>query len=453
MYLNIQLPKEFQRVAFQLVNTMTAYKIAIIGNMNGNGSALASNLASLGYDVTLILYANDGVGSLKHFGVPKNNGKFKVTMMPIYNSHYTSISLWLQYIAYIKVFIHCLRHGQLLFLPLPAIRRSYVESKLNNYDRIVCSGIIISYLPYLNTPAIWTPYSIGGEYLFAPEYFFNQSKSLRSLLSIRLKKVAQAKQLIGAIKASHVCIASDCGPDLRLKSEIDNTLIMRIPMVDELAKRERNKIYRQRIEYFKTLEKGEKQPIRLLHYSRLHYVLPSRLDSLSWFLENKQNDLVLFALRRLIDTLGDFNISLTVLKYGKDIRAFESLVRSLSLELHVKFLSAISHDKILKLHYNHHICLGEFYREPTSPGGVTWECCSTGMPLLQSPISYRADSNRGLASIPPLRTCSTEEDIYLSLKELILNPCELLSYSRCLYNWYQHDSSENLSAFASLLMT
>ena len=97
-------------------------KIAILGNMNNNGFALMRYLRDLGADAHLVLFANDGTGSLSHF-VP-NNDTFQLDQwLPfihqsgITNGFFSLIPKWLQKPIWLLYNVKNLFSGRVL-LPL-----------------------------------------------------------------------------------------------------------------------------------------------------------------------------------------------------------------------------------------------------------------------------------------------------------------------------------------------
>ena len=149
---------------------MIDIKIALIGNMNNNNFALMRYFLDLGADVDLLLFADDGRGSLTHFHpncdtwyIKKYKKHIKYLGAPsrfvsiIGNDFPWIIYFWLKYLIN---FFSTKKQLTVFYPP----NNTKIKKLLSNYQIIIGSGIAPGLLEKLNVKLdVFYPYSMGIE--------------------------------------------------------------------------------------------------------------------------------------------------------------------------------------------------------------------------------------------------------------------------------------------------
>lgn len=415
-------------------------KVGLIGNMNNNNFSLMRYFRDLGADAHLLLYKDDGQGTLSHFRPECDTWEFDrwrpyIHQTSIPNSPVaalgwpagTIMSLW-SWLRYCQG----RQDSWTAWVSTNEVGRSYAD-----YDRLIGSG---------STPAVLTrsrrsldvfyPYAIGVEYLSTTEFtdHFSQSGPVKKAL---YKSVA-TRQAEG-IRAARTIINSDPGvTDEALRGVGVRPVNMAIPMVYNRGGGPAGApggVVSESIERIK----GSDLPI--LHHARLMWS-DSASDP-----DSKNNHWLLIALARLIAARPDANPLLLIVEYGPDVDATRRLAAELGIERYVHWLPKMQRRELTLLMSHVSIVCGEFYRHArTTWGGTGWEAFASGKPLLQG-FNFEPDEFHRLFGhpAPPMLPVRVPEDVEAHLLESLDRPDLLRMIGQGALDWFDRHNGIGLA--------
>lgn len=378
-------------------------RVGIIGNMNNNHFSLMRYLRDLGVDAYLLLYSNDGCGSLSHF-VPENDT--------------WQIEKWLPYIIQTK-----LSNGQDSFF-FHLIFSRYTHNLLNSFDIIIGNGLspAYSYIAHKEL-VLFVPYSYGGEFLTDNVHFTFKQKIKNFVF-----RYYQQKGLKNNVQ--NVVVLDSTETNCVNFSKLGSSIVkLGIPMVYN----------REKIDIDQCLIRAEIKDI-ILQMQEAEYVIFSHVSHNYLNLDNecfdiKKNKILIEGFALFLNQTQCKRARLFLLDYGKDVQESKRFIRSLNIEDSVVWLPKIARKEIMLLLDYVDIGGGEF-------GGVVWggtgyEFMAKGVPFLQF-TDMTADDFEASTGIPLPRifNVSTPNQIKDVLLQYENNPDLLQMRGDELMEWF-----------------
>jgi hypothetical protein len=387
-------------------------KIAFIGNMNNNNFALMRYFRDLGVDAHLLLYTNDGQGTLSHFKPESDTWEIEkwrryIHQTNIPNAPIAAFDFPLSWIWASRAAIMTWL-GKTESWVKPVSRRE-ISKTYAGYDKLVASGISPATLGRAAIKLdIFYPYSAGVEFLRTGE-FVVRSDGLFGVNRMITTRIAQLQQ--DGIRASRNVLNYEMGltQDVLLGIGVQPHKLA-IPMVysremlPEAPPSKRLKDARDAIASSK---------FTLLHHSRLMWRNPGNYSSEAWKKENKNSDWLLYAFADLLKNRPHLKPVLLIVEYGPDIAVTKRLAAELGIEANMHWLPKMDRRELMWLLSRVSIGVGEFYDVPRMLwGGTGWEAFASGKPLLQG-FSFEAGEFEQIYGYPapPMLAVRRREDV------------------------------------------
>lgn len=358
-------------------------KIGLIGNMNNNNFALMRYFRDLGADAHLLLFANDGEGTLSHFKPEADTWQIDkwapfIHRTDIINGPVAGLNFPLSWLmGYRYLLLYKLGYQDSW---TPPVSKEQICRAIAGYERLVGSGITPAMLERVGKSLdIFYPYGTGVE-------FFGDTKTQDILSNSRGFKQLFAKavnhlQGKGLKAAKHVLNAETGLTRNVLRDFGIEDLPLAIPMV--YMERE------QPSEVDDPLLCGVKRRISecdfsLLHHSRLLWKNPGNYSDQQWWELSKNSDRFFREFADFVKLRPGIRPLILILEYGPDVDETRKLVQQLNLDRFVCWLPKMPRRKILWIISQVSLVIGEFYDAPrTIWGGTGWEAFASGKALIQ----------------------------------------------------------------------
>ncbi len=394
----------------------------------------------IGIDAHLLLFCNDGVGSLEHF--KPENDSFDVVKWTDF-IHTTKINNGpnhvLPYIVQLLLFpvINLIYKILGRDIKINVLSKHELNKIFDSYDKIITSGYGPAILTRINmSVSIFYPYAMGVEgisRLFAPPF--------KSLLNRLVFEYARFNQIKG-LKRSVFILNSDIGitQDVLTKLGLKFSNIA-TPMVYDCQKMPR--------------DIKDDHLIKILHELRSCEFSVFMHSSLSWNEEtcrkkncySKNNHWVIRAFKEFKKEKSELGAKLFIVEYGPDVDNTKKLIEELNLEESTIWIQKTSRKNIMWLLQYVTLACGEFIDLPkTIWGGTGWEVLASGIPLLQG-FNFKEgefEENFGYSS-PPLLTVTKEADILLHFRNLCDDPSKAKSIGIDGKKWFEQHNGLSLS--------
>jgi glycosyltransferase involved in cell wall biosynthesis len=397
-------------------------KIGLIGNMNNNNFALMRYFRDLGADAHLLLYSNDGRGTLSHFRPESDSWEIEkwrpyIHQTRIPNAPVAALDFPLSWLMAYYSFVRSRLGIQVAWEP-PVSRKMIVDAYAG-YDRYVASGITPATLNRVSRALdIFYPYSVGVEFLETGEFKvrFNGKKTFSKKILNHIRE----RQMAG-VRACRCVLNYDMGITQDVLMEIGVQAVrLAIPMVYN-NERMPEVIPNLKIEVL--LRPLIKSRFSILHHSRLMWKNPGQYSVDSWRYENKNNNWLFHAFARLLKKRPYLNPVLAVVEYGPDTQSTKELASQLGIARQIHWLPKMDRRELMWLLSHVAIGIGEFYDVPKMIwGGTGWEVLASGKPLLQG---FKFDPGEfeliyGYPP-PPMLPVRSEDDILAHLVDMADN--------------------------------
>jgi glycosyltransferase involved in cell wall biosynthesis len=412
-------------------------KIGLIGNMNNNNFALMRYFRDLGADAHLLLYANDGVGSLSHF-TPAADTWLPERWAPFI--HHTAIAN--APVAAFDMPVSTVLDGwaalsRRLGWQADAVRpssRRQLRGTYRGYDRLVASGTSPATL--LRTGRVldvFYPYAMGVEYLGTYEF---TAKFRESWPRRMLYRALQRRQLRGIAGARHV-ICTDREVTGAVLEQFGIPSIQKaIPMV---YNREPLPVDPPTAVLARASEALAGAGITLLHHARLMWKQAPAFSEQEHRLSTKNSDWLIRAFADLVRLRPALRPRLFIVEYGPDVDATRELVSALGIQDSVTWLPTMARRELMWLLSRVTIGAGEFMNpDGIIWGGTGWETLASGKPLLQA---FRFSSGEFEAAYscppPPMLPVRTEADVRAHLLWAADEPARLAEIGAGARDWFE----------------
>lgn len=391
-------------------------KIGLIGNMNNNNFAMMRYFRDLGADAHLLLYSNDGKGTLTHFTPDADTWEIEkwepfINQTVIPNAPVAAFNYPLS--ALINIWMWIRRISGTIDHSVNAVTRVQMRSAYSEYDKLIGSGSTPAALVRIKRELdIFYPYAIGVEFLGSYEF---ARMAQRSWYHLMLQSFLRNKQSVGLIRARCV-VNTDREVTGKVLAQFGiKSIPLAIPMVY-------NREVLPEIPPTPILADAQSAlqgcRLTLLHHARLMWKEREGYSADDHKLTSKNSDWLFRAFARLVADRPSLGTRLFIVEYGPDVEATKNLVAQLGIQDSVTWLPKMARRELMWLLSRVSIGVGEFYHSRCMIwGGTGWETLASGKPLLQG---FKFDDGEfenvyGYAP-PPMLPVQTEEDV---LKQLM----------------------------------
>ena len=378
-------------------------KIACVGNMNNTMFALVRHLIYRGYNAEIVL-----LGDEDHFQPESDTYEIE---------KYTKI----------------IKKVNWLDKDILSFDSNEVKSFLQQYDYIICAGIVMAYLNYAGVVVdLFIPY--GGDFFVVPfDYNLNNTSKYNRAVS-----KAMAVNQTQAIKKSKSILwdvtNSEFEKIIRLFN-IDSKIInCSSPFLysNDFNYKNIEKFYNQS-QTLKIIEELKlKYDCLIFNHIRQCWINPP--DQFSY----KGNDTIFKAFARLLKSNTNINPLLIVFDYGQDVENSKKLVKELGIENNVYWFQKSTRKEILTMISKIDIGIGEIGDHSWFSYGSVYEFLTMAKPV----IHHRDDSlyENKMPSLYPMFSVKTEEDIYNHLISYYKNKQHFIDVGIKAHEWYIKNS-------------
>jgi hypothetical protein len=415
-------------------------KVAILGNMNNNGFALMRYFRDLGVDAHLLLYSNDGIGSLEHF--KPENDTFEIEKWRAF-IHQTSFFNGTYHVlpeSFQKIFtlIYNIRNKflerELRLSPLSIME---VTNMIQSFTNIVTSGYGPAILHRASRNAsIFSPYASGIEginRMYAP--------SLLSLLNRVLFEYGRYVQIKALKHVNHIVTAEIGITKVALKENSLYFKALAMPMV----------YVEQNYPEYTGLKNIDEIGAEL-EACDFSVIMHSRLAWNSAIckknnVRSKNNHWVILSFNEIIKKKPSIKSRLLILEYGPDVINTKKLVSDLGLDYYVTWIPKTSRRNLMWLLSRVSLGVGEFIESPrTIWGGTGWEVLASGKPLLQGFFFEDGEYEASFGHPePPLLKVRSQEDVTNHMLEIANNPQKAVEIGSKSKEWFHNYNGLNLA--------
>ena len=389
-------------------------KIALIGNMNNNNFALMRYFLELGADVDLLLFADDGRGSLAHFHpscdtwyIKKYKKHIKYLGAPnrfisiIGNDFPWIIYFWLKYLVN---FFSKKKQATVFYPP----NNTKIKKLLSNYQIIIGSGIAPGLLEKLNVKLdVFYPYSMGIELVEEHEtdVVLKSNNYIRKYITSLVRDI----QILG-IQKSKKTFCADAFTESVFNSIGVATKTIAFPMIYkeirpiQLAKKISDIIL-----------KLSTYDVSFISHTRHVYINHNKVDqSVFDLIHSKHNDWIILAFSEYINKNKNINAILVLSDYGEDVLSSKKLINKLGINPNIMWIPKMNRKEILEIISSCDAGLGEFYQTPkTLWGGCGLEIMACGKPLIHS-FKFKDNEFKNAYgySPPPICKANSQSSLY-----------------------------------------
>lgn len=412
-------------------------KIGLIGNMNNNNFALMRYFRDLGADAHLLLYTNDGKGSLSHFRPEADTwdiGKWApyIHQTDIPNAPIAAFEIPYSWLLSLSSLIKSTlgQHNQ----NVPSVSKGQICHAYSGYDHLVASGISPATLYRTGIPLdIFYPYSCGVEFLRTEEFVVRFAGRF-GLNRFIFNRVAQYQ--IEGIRLAKKVFNAEMGITHDVLCDIGVApLKLAIPMVygqEQFSKEPPTKALRDILLAISNSE------FTVLHHSRLKWKNPGHYSKDAWVNENKNNDWLLRAFAELVKNRPSIKAQLLIVEYGPDIVATKQLATKLAIDCYITWLPKMERRELMWLLSRISVGVGEFYNVPRMIwGGTGWETLASAKPLLQG-FNFKEDEFEQIFGYPPppMLPVRKQDDILQHLLDMADQPQKLTKIGQAAKVWF-----------------
>jgi hypothetical protein len=393
-------------------------KIGLIGNMNNNNFALMRYFRDLGADAHLLLYKNDGQGTLSHFTPEADTWEIEkwapyIHQTEIPNAPIAALDFPLSWLMSIRSWVRFKQRKQDIWVA--SVSRRCIELTYSGYDKLIASGISPATLGRVNRGLdIFYPYSPKVEFLFSG--WFTRLKS-SDKVNIKIFNKIQNRQAAGIQLAANV-INFEAGVTQDALLSLDVTpRLLGIPMVysGELLPKAVNNCHLTNAAQLITTSS-----FSILHHARVMWRNNGSYTDEAWQLESKNTHWLIHSFAKFIANRPGSNPRLFLVEYGPDVTATKELALSLGIASYVTWLPKVERRELMWLLSRVSAVVGEFWMIPRMPwGGTGWEALAYGKPLLQG-FNFKDGEFENIFGHlpPPILAVRTERDILKILLDI-----------------------------------
>jgi glycosyltransferase involved in cell wall biosynthesis len=427
-------------------------KIGLIGNMNNNNFAMMRYFRDLGADAHLLLYSDDGVGTLSHFTPAADTWALDrwapfIHQTDIPNAPVAAFDAPLSTAVGVWAELRRLTGAQAS--AVSAVSRAQLRRAYGGYDRLIGSGTTPAALARIGQVLdVFYPYTTGVEFLGCHAF----TAGLRGHWPRRMLYNALRRRQVLGISRARCVVCSD--------SEVTGTVLTRnsLPSIRQNIPM----VYNREVTPADppTLPLAEAHHalcgagLTVLHHARLVWQQPCSYSDEDHLLNTKNNDWLIRAFAALVAARPSVCPRLFIVEYGRDIEATKELVAQLGIQNSVTWLPKMSRRELMWLLGRVSVGVGEF-KNPRRMiwGGTGWETLASGKPLLQG---FRFEDGE-FADIygcppPPMLPVKADSDILEQLLFVADHPKRAADIGRRAREWFDtHNGIELAKKWLALV--
>lgn len=403
-------------------------RIGIVGNMNNNGFAIMRYFRDLGADAHLLLYDNDGKGSLSHFA-PENDS--------------WEIDKWTPFIHRTDMING---YPALLGYPhklQPPISKRKLKSYFKGYDQIIGSGVAPTILGRIGRKLdIFFPYGVGIEFvgLQVDREMLDHGALIRKYLTQYLKY-----HQIRGIKQAKFCLNAEMS---LTRTTFDEIGVEFLPLAIPMVYKEKASAYSNSSQSLKSiLERFEAHDCVVMGHASLTWVWDKTVSKRRWKYVSKNNDWLIRGFAEFLESKPAGTQLLAIVEYGPDVEATKSLCKELGISHQVIWLPKMSRKELMILLAHCDIGVGEFYLDKgVMWGGTGWEVLASGKPLLQG-FQFEEEEYQAIYGHcpPPMLPVKSQNDILKHLVEMHQNPEKRTAIGQEAAKWFNRYNGISLA--------
>lgn len=390
-------------------------KIGLIGNMNNNNFAMMRYFRDLDADAHLLLYSNDGKGTLSHFTPEADTWDLDrwapfIHQTDIPNAPVVAfdfpVSAALDFWSELRQ-ITCAQKCSVRAVTRAQIRRAY-----SGYDRLIASGSTPAALARIGHDLdVFYPYSVGVEFLGSCEFTASARGTWRRRL---LYEALRRRQLLGLSRARRVLCAEREETGAVLAQLGIPSIQQTIPMV---YNREKSPADPPTTVLAEALDALGASRVTLLHHARLMWKRKAAYSVGEHLLSTKNSDWLIRAFANLVAVRPSLRPRLFIVEYGPDVEETKELVAQLGVQASVTWLPKMPRRELMWLLARVSIGVGEFMNPRCMIwGGTGWETLACGKPFLQGFRFEDGEFERIYGHPPPpMLPVGTESDVFENL--------------------------------------
>lgn len=403
-------------------------KVALLGNMNNNSFSIMRYFRDLGIDAHILLFSNDGIGTLSHFS-PENDT--------------WNIDRWKPYIHQLDIQNGCssiLGNPKKMKLP-PSI--SHLNEIIQGYDFYIGSGVAPAILGRCNRALdIFYPYGVGVEFVGCLEDVarINSHNPLKRAFYRYLRH----KQIEG-IRRARYCIAPERGLTKQTFDAIGKEcLAWNIPMLYHKEQDHCGVLPKHLCDIKRRLGRYD---FTCFSHASQTWVRDPKYSPSEWRTFAKNNHWLISGFAEFVKGSSYKNSYLVLLDYGPDVGSSKELIRELGIEGNVVWMPKMPRKELMYVLSLCDIGVGEFITNAGCIwGGTGLEVLASGKPLLQS-FNFSWDGfmhTFGIAP-PPILNVQSPEDVALHLRDMHDNKERRARVGQESRNWFNEHSGEGLA--------
>lgn len=411
-------------------------KIGLIGNMNNNNFAMMRYFRDLGADAHLLLYSNDGKGTLSHFTPEADTWNLDrwapfIHQTGVPNAPVAAFDFPLS--TAVGVWSELRRRIGAQDSAINAVTRAQLRRAYGGYYRLIGSGSTPATLTRIGRALdVFYPYSVGVEFLGSCEF----TRSARGPWPRRfLYRTLRRQQILGLCRARCV-MCTDREVTGAVLAELGVPSIQQtIPMV---YNREDLPAEPPTALLAKAHVALRGAGLTILHHARLMWKQRDSYSGEEHLLSTKNSDWLVRAFAALVAERPSLYPRLFIVEYGPDVAATKQLVAQLGIQNAVTWLPKMARRELMWLLGRVSVGVGEFM----SPrcmiwGGTGWETLASGKPLLQG---FRFEEGE-FADIygyppPPMLPVKAESDVLEHLLFVADHPERAAEIGRRVREWF-----------------
>lgn len=386
-------------------------KIGLIGNMNNNNFAMMRYFRDLGADAHLLLYTNDGKGTLSHFTPEADTWEMErwapfIHQTDIPNAPVSAFDFPLSTV--VGLWSELRRMTGALEFSTGAVTRGQIRRAYSGYDILIASGSTPATLARIDRSLdVFYPYSMGVEFFGSYEFTARTRGPLhRQFIYTALRR----QQLLG-LSRTRCVVNTDREVTGNVLAQAGVPSIQQtIPMVYNLEMTPESPPTTVLADAHRALQGAG---VSLLHHARLMWKKREAYSDGEHLLSTKNSDWLIRAFAALVAARPSLSPRLFIVEYGPDVEETKGLVAQLGIQDSVSWLPKMARRELMWLLGRVSIGVGEFYN-PRSMiwGGTGWETLASGKPLLQG---FKFDEGEfeefyGYPP-PPMLPVVTEKDV------------------------------------------
>lgn len=394
----------------------TKMKVAILGNMNNNNFSLMRYFRDLGVDAYLILFTNDGTGTLKHFKPNNDTWDFEKWRPYVIQLDYPcapvtilSDKLWFRFFFFVR-YVYSLVFSKEHANNYRLVSKSKIILGTKEFDIFIGSGLSAAMLFRIGKVLdIFYPYETGIEFL-GSKATIKQLRSSNFFKKILFQSITRAQ--CESIKKAKHCVNGE----LSLTKEVfDHYGIKFTPLnIPMIYNRENSPSYEMLgVELRSIAMDVRNAEFSIFHHGRQLWINDGNHTHEEWESISKHNDWLFKGFSMFVEFCPLLDTKLFVVDYGPDVEYSKKLCRSLGIENRVIWIPKMARKELMLIIKSATVCAGEFrVQENIIWGGTGWEVLASGKPLIQS-FKFKEGEFEEIFGYPepPLLKVENTEDV------------------------------------------